>query len=168
MMFGVLPTVQSPPPQDLQLATCKRSPSLKPSSMPVQPVTTPAQTIRVDSGRLNTTTFVALGEGLAAGMGNFTLFADTQRESFPAQMARQMQVQFTQPLMQAPGIGNTVGFDHLPVVVPAFLQTTVLDEILPPPAPILLCPVSRWMTRSISGRRSPWFTAMMRHRRQPI
>jgi hypothetical protein len=73
-------------------------------------------------------------------MGNFTLFADTQRESFPAQMARQMQVQFTQPLMQAPGIGNPVGFDHLPVVVPAFLQTTVLDELLPPPASNLAVP----------------------------
>jgi hypothetical protein len=99
---------------------------------PAQPVTAPAPPIRVNSGRLNTTTFIALGEGLAAGMGNFTLFADSQRASFPAQMARQMQSQFVQPLLQAPGIGNPVGFEHLPVVVPTFLQTTVLDELPPP------------------------------------
>ena len=30
----------------------------------------------------------------------------------------------------------------LPVVVPTFLQTTVLDELPPPPLPILLCRVS--------------------------
>jgi hypothetical protein len=123
MMFSVLPTMPS-----------------SPATMPVQPVGEPALTIRVDSGRLNTTTFIVLGEGIAAGMGDFTLFADPQRASFPAQMARQMQVQFAQPLMQAPGIGNPLGFEPLPVLVPAFWQTTVLDELPPPPAANLAVP----------------------------
>jgi hypothetical protein len=101
---------------------------------PAQLVTAPAPMIRVDSGRLNTTTFIVLGEALAAGMGNFTLSAEAQRDSFPAQMARQMQAQFAQPLIQAPGIGNPIGFEHLPVLVPAFLQTTVLNEL--PPSPV--------------------------------
>jgi hypothetical protein len=123
MMFGSLPPGQSTS-----------------APTPAQPVTAPAPPIRIDSGRLNTTTFIALGEGLAAGMGNFTLFADSQRASFPAQMARQMQSQFVQPLIQAPGIGNPVGFEYLPVVVPAFLQTTVLDELPPPPLGNLAVP----------------------------
>src|SRR5688500_10652814 len=44
----------------------------------------------VNSGRLNTASFVVLGEGLAAGMADFSLSEETQRQSFPAQMARQM------------------------------------------------------------------------------
>jgi len=86
---------------------------------------------RVESGRLETASFVVLGEGLAAGMGDFTLNEDTQRESFPAQMARQMQTEFRQPLIQPPGIGYPVGFARLPVLVPQPLQTTVFDRIPP-------------------------------------
>src|SRR5438552_2851079 len=58
----------------------------------------------VDIGRLNTGSLVVLGEGLAAGMGNFSLSSDYQEQSFPAQMARQMGVEFRQPLFQPPGI----------------------------------------------------------------
>ena len=94
---------------------------------PVQP----APVVPVNSGRLNTATFVTLGEGLAAGMGNFTLSAPLQSNSFAAQMARQMQADFPLPLIQEPGIGNAVGFAPLPVRFPAYLQTTVL-ETLPP------------------------------------
>jgi hypothetical protein len=160
MMFGVLPTDQTPAAPPMQVSGNLQTQPAPPGSVPgptqsvtapvpttratapapTMRVTAPAPTMRVDSGRLNTTTFITLGEGLAAGMGSFTLFTDTQRESFPAQMARQMQAQFTQPLMQAPGIGNPVGFDHLPVVVPAFLQTTVLDELPPPPVANLAVP----------------------------
>jgi len=95
---------------------------------------TTTATSAVNSGRLNTTTFVVLGEGLAAGMGDFTLTDETQVDSFPAQMARQMQARFPQRLIQAPGIGNPVGFAELPVIVPVPMQTTVLDQL--PPAPI--------------------------------
>jgi hypothetical protein len=88
----------------------------------------------VTNGRLDTTKFVVLGEGLAAGMGDFTLTAETQVDSFPAQMARQMQAQFPQRLIQAPGIGNPAGFATIPVIVPAPMQTSVLNQL--PPAPI--------------------------------
>jgi hypothetical protein len=88
----------------------------------------------VYSGRLDTTAFIVLGEGLAAGMGDFTLSDVTQADSFPAQMARQMQAQFTQPLIQPPGICNPVGFAELPVIVPVPMQTTVLDRL--PPVPV--------------------------------
>src|SRR5262245_54206322 len=64
--------------------------------------------VSVHSGRLNTSSFVVLGEGLAAGMGDFVLSDETAKESFPAQMARQMGAPFVQPLIQPPGIGNAI------------------------------------------------------------
>src|SRR5438094_679960 len=101
---------------------------------------TTAQTSPVHSGRLTTTTFITLGEGLAAGMGNFTLSDATQRQCFPAQMAQQMQAQFSQPLLQPPGIGNALGFAELPVRVPAPLHTTVLNQLPPKPVDNLSVP----------------------------
>src|SRR5262245_15462877 len=44
----------------------------------------------VRCGSLDTSTFVVLGDGLAAGMGDFTLSADGQTRSFPAHLAAQM------------------------------------------------------------------------------
>ena len=76
----------------------------------------PAQT----RPRLDTTTFVVLGEGLAAGMADFGLTSVVQEKSFPAQMARQMGTCFPQPLMEAPGIGDVLGYPALPVRVPAY------------------------------------------------
>ncbi len=105
------------------------SPQPRPSPAP-----SAGPTDRVNSGRLDASSFVVLGEGLAAGMGDFTLSEETQRESFPAQMARQMQTDFPQPLIQAPGIGYPVGFARPPVLVPQPLQTTVFDRI--PPTPV--------------------------------
>lgn len=102
------------------------------SRPPASPYARP--TYRVNSGRLDTSRFVVLGEGLAAGMGDFTLSEETQRENFAAQMARQMQTDFPQALIQAPGICHPVGFAELPVLVPQPLQTTVFDRI--PPAPV--------------------------------
>jgi hypothetical protein len=81
----------------------------------------------VRSGSLDTATFVALGEGLAAGAADFYTSAELQRDAFPAQMARQMQTGFAQALLQAPGIGNLPGFPPLPVLVPNLMQTTVLE-----------------------------------------
>ena len=104
-----------------------------PRQGPVSAGTT-TETRAVNNGRLNTTAFVVLGEGLAAGMGDFTLSDETQVDSFPAQMARQMHAQFPQRLIQAPGVSNPVGFAELPVIVPVPMQTTVLDQL--PPAPI--------------------------------
>ncbi len=84
--------------------------------------------------RLDCSRFVVLGEGLAAGMTNFSLIEVDQLESFPAQMARQMKVDFPQPLFQAPGLGDAPGFPRLPVRLPFDHQTTVLRQ-LPPAAP---------------------------------
>lgn len=108
-----------------------------PSAAPGQPraqrpVSAPSRP--VNSGSLNTSSFVVLGEGLAAGMGDFTLSEETQRESFPAQMARQMQTEFPQPYIQAPGICYPTGFTRPPVLVPQPLQSTVFDRV--PPVPV--------------------------------
>jgi len=70
--------------------------------------------------RLDTTTFVVLGEGLAAGMADFGLASTVQEKSFPAQMARQMGTCFPQPLMEAPGIGDVLGYPALPIRVPTY------------------------------------------------
>ena len=87
--------------------------------------------VRVDPGSLNTSVFVTLGEGLAAGMGNFALYADVQQTSFPALMARQMQADFIQPLLESPGLGNLVGYAEQPVLLPNLAQTTVLENLPP-------------------------------------
>jgi hypothetical protein len=96
--------------------------------------------LRVDSGRLKTDTFIVLGEGLAAGMGDFTLSEETQKQSFPAYMAQHMQAKFTQPLLRAPGLGHPVGFAQLPVRVPAYMQTTVREQLCPIPFSNLAVP----------------------------
>lgn len=98
-----------------------------PPTQPTSPTAPPAEP--VDSGRLSTARFVVLGEGLAAGMSDFGLKADLQRESFPAQMARQMQTAFPLPLIQPPGIGDLPGFPRLPVRVPAMMQSTVREGL---------------------------------------
>ena len=74
---------------------------------------------------LDTTSFVVLGEGLAAGLADFALREVYQENSFPAVMARQMKTAFPQPLIQAPGIGGVPGFPQLPVTAPNVGQTTV-------------------------------------------
>ena len=63
MMFSVLPRL-SPPP----LMQASSEPARALAACTIRHMH-PAPTIRVDSGRLNTTTFITLGEGLAAGMG---------------------------------------------------------------------------------------------------
>jgi len=88
----------------------------------------------VSHSRLDTSTFVVLGEGLAAGMGDFSLYDETQRYSFPAQMAQQMGASFDQPLIQPPGIGDAIGFAPWSAIVPSPLQSTVFNQI--PPAPM--------------------------------
>lgn len=84
--------------------------------------------------KLDCTKFVILGEGLASGMANFSLIEADQVDSFPAQMAAQMNVPLVQPLLQAPGLGDAPGFARLPVRLPADHQTTVLKQF-PPSAP---------------------------------
>src|ERR1043166_9190028 len=73
-------------------------------------------------------TFVVIGEGLAAGVGDFSLTEEVQRGSFPALMAQQLGASFSQPLIQAPGIGNAPGLASLPLIAPGLQQTTVLTQ----------------------------------------
>ncbi len=79
--------------------------------------------------KLDCSTFIVLGEGLASGMSNFSLIEADQIDSFPAQMAAQMNVRFVQPLIQAPGLGDAPGFARLPVRLPVDHQTTVLKQL---------------------------------------
>lgn len=76
---------------------------------------------------LDTKTFVVLGEGLAAGVGHFSLTEDVQEWSFPAQVAEKLGTELDQPVLEAPGVGN-VGFQPQPAVVPDLLQTSVLKD----------------------------------------
>lgn len=95
------------------------------------PATPSASLGPIDSGSLNTSHTVVIGEGLAAGVGDFAMNAETQAWSFPAQMARQIGADLPQRLIQPPGIGDFVGFASLPVRVPAPLQTTVVGHLPP-------------------------------------
>ena len=81
--------------------------------------------------QLDTTSFVVVGEGLAAGMADFSLRELYQKNNFPALIASQLKTAFPQPLIQAPGIGDVAGFPQLPVMVPGIGQTTV-RSLFPP------------------------------------
>ncbi len=83
---------------------------------------------------LDTTQFIVVGEGLAAGMADFALREVYQDRSFPAQMARQMKTAFPQPLIESPGIGNAPGFTALPPRLPGTSQGSV-RLWYPPPFP---------------------------------
>lgn len=72
-------------------------------------------------------TFAVIGEGLAAGVSHFSLSEDVQPWSFPALVAQQIGIAFHQPVIQAPGLGNT-HFRQMPVIVPDLLQTTVRQD----------------------------------------
>jgi hypothetical protein len=85
----------------------------------------PAQT-------LDTTTFVVVGEGLAAGMANFGLSSVVQTQSFPARMAGQMKTAFPQPLIQPPGIGDVPGYPGQEVRLNTYPQGSV--RVYPPAA----------------------------------
>jgi hypothetical protein len=111
-----------------------------PSPAPPPPTPGPKPLKPADSGRLPLGNFVVLGEGLAAGMGDFSLASSAQTDSFPSQMARQMGVPFVQPLIEPPGIGDAFGFAPLPVIVPSPLQTTVVNQIPPSPPQNLSVP----------------------------
>lgn len=100
----------------------------EPSRTPETPATEPGpRPGEPDAGRLDTRTVVVLGEGLAAGFGDFTLAEEFQRQSFPAQLVAQMGRELSQPLVESPGLGDAPGFPRLPVMVPALMQTTAVS-----------------------------------------
>ncbi|MEO7649710.1 MAG: hypothetical protein ABIZ80_04530, partial [Bryobacteraceae bacterium] len=76
--------------------------------------------------------FIVVGEGLAAGMADFALRDAYQTRSFPAQLAKQMNVGFPQPLMEAPGLaGDMPGFQTLPPRLPGVQQGSVRTKFPP-------------------------------------
>ena len=81
--------------------------------------------------KLDVTNFVVMGEGLAAGMADFSLKDVYQEKSFPAQMALQMNTAFPQPLIQGSGIGNVPGFPAMPVRAPGPGQGAVRKDFPP-------------------------------------
>jgi hypothetical protein len=81
--------------------------------------------------QLITTSFVVLGEGLGAGMGDFALRDIYQTNTFGALIAQQLSSGFPQPLMELPGIGSAPGFPALAVSLPSLGQQTV-RETFPP------------------------------------
>jgi hypothetical protein len=86
---------------------------------------------RAQAQKLDTTTFVVMGEGLAAGMANYGLSSVMQSKSFPALIAAQMGTGFEQPLIQPPGIGDVVGYPGQEVRVQAYPQGSVRQFYLP-------------------------------------
>jgi hypothetical protein len=92
---------------------------------------TAADEIPERRGRLHTDRIVVLGEGLAAGVGDFALSEESQRFSFPAQAARQMRATFVIPGFQSPGIYGAPGLPPQPVILPHLMQTTVVEEFPP-------------------------------------
>lgn len=96
-----------------------------PALLLLAPSGAPAQT-------LDTTQFVVIGEGLAAGMADFALRDIYQKTSFPAQMAVQMKTAFPQPIIQSPGIsGGTPGFNTLSAGLPFTLQGAGRNDFPP-------------------------------------
>jgi hypothetical protein len=99
---------------------------------------------------------VAIGEGLAAGFGPFTLHRWSQRLSFPALIARQFGVAFSLPLFEPPGIGNAPGFEPQPVIMPGVSQATVYNSL--PPSEFANLSVPGMTLRDALERkpRQPW------------
>jgi hypothetical protein len=81
--------------------------------------------------KLDVTTFVALGEGLGAGMADFSLKDIYQQQSFPALIAKQIKTDFPLPLIELPGIGSVPGFPPTEVTIPAKGQFTVREGFPP-------------------------------------
>jgi hypothetical protein len=81
--------------------------------------------------KLDTTTFVVMGEGLAAGMANYGLSSVVQSKDFAVLMAAQMGTAIEQPLIQPPGIGDVVGYPGQEVIVQRYPQGSVRQFYYP-------------------------------------
>ena len=80
---------------------------------------------------LDTTAFVVMGEGLAAGMGNYGLSSVLQNQDFAVLVAGKMHTAIEQPLIQPPGIGDVVGYPAQEVQVQKYPQGSVRQTYLP-------------------------------------
>ncbi len=79
--------------------------------------------------RLDTTTFVVVGEGLAAGQAGPGLNETVQKSSFPALIAKQMGTAFAQPLLQGPGMHEVLGFPSSAINAPGLSQGATRVQI---------------------------------------
>ena len=95
---------------------------MKPTAIVCQPAPRGCFVCATDCG-IRSHKLIVVGEGLAAGIADYSLSLKDvyQDKSFPAQMARQMNTGFPQPLIQPPGIGNVPGFPAMPVRLPGVL-----------------------------------------------
>lgn len=76
--------------------------------------------------------FVTIGEGLAAGVGEFALYRESQEASFAARFAASMGRPFPLPLLEPPGLEVVPpGFAQQPMRLPGLLQSKVLDQLPP-------------------------------------
>lgn len=116
--------------------------------------------------RLDTTTFVVMGEGLAAGMANYGLSQEVQEWSFAAQMARQFNTLFPQPLIQGPGLETMFGLSTPAARLPTYPQTTVREfpvnpfkkagEVDGPPLFVFNLSLPNWRLADSLTRRPAW------------
>ena len=118
------PAPVPPPPTPARPRPVARPPE-SPSAAAVHAAPAPTPT------GLETLTHLVIGEGLAAGMGDFSLSAETQRFTFGNLLTQRMGVPFKQPLFQPAGLGSAPGFPSPPVLVPAHMQTTLLEDFPP-------------------------------------
>jgi len=164
------PTYQSRSRQNVQVDTVESQPptktlkvetlgsavgphAAKPSNLPDVEEPQPRNAVSA-ARRLDVSRLLVLGEGLAAGMGDFSLSAETQQFSFPALMSGQMGTPLVQPLFQAPGIGSAPGFAPWPALVPSSLQSTVFEQFPPDPVSNLSVPNFR-VSDAIRARPRP-------------
>ena len=80
---------------------------------------------------LDTTTFIVMGEGLAAGMANYGLSSVMQTRNFASLVATQMGAAFEQPLIQPPGIADVIGLPGQEPRMQAYPQGSVRQFYLP-------------------------------------
>jgi hypothetical protein len=82
--------------------------------------------------KLDTTQFIVVGEGLAAGMADFQLRDVNQTTSFPAVMANVFNTAFPMPTLESAGLpGGAPGFTPLPPIAPGNQQGSLRDDFPP-------------------------------------
>jgi hypothetical protein len=107
-------------------------PVIKPSGWSVLFLAAALARPALPAQQLDTTQFIVVGEGLAAGLADFQLIDVFQKASFPAVMATSINTAFPMPILQSPGVGGgTPGFTVLPPRLPGQLQGTVRNDFPP-------------------------------------
>lgn len=119
------------PPAVQALGKPARTETMKMKLLFVVPLVVLSLVASAQSQTLDTTTFVVMGEGLAAGMANYGLSSVMQNQDFAALMAAQMKTGMEQPLMEPPGIGDIIGYPGQEVQVQKYPEGSVRQFYLP-------------------------------------